>query len=312
MAPTRKRDEPNGSVLRLLGTLAFACKHRYLSVSGREFSMSKRIWVLGLVVGAIGCQGPEAFHDGPGGGGGSGGTGTIPIVLPGTAGTGPAGSSGAAGSPVTTPPDDGGAGIGAAGVPGPAGTPAGAAGAGAGGAGSPSGAAGSPVDAGSGGSGSAGASGGSGGGPHDAGVEALPQPTTPYSSAQWKATASITAAGTANLPPNAFDGNLATRWTTGRNQMGNETFLIDMGVSQPVSRVLIDDTTNPQDFPAAYTLEVSTNNTTFTSVKTGMGATMTDIRFATAMARYVRVRQTGTTPTPDGSWWSIDEIRIYP
>ncbi|HSZ83036.1 MAG TPA: discoidin domain-containing protein, partial [Polyangia bacterium] len=129
------------------------------------------------------------------------------------------------------------------------------------------------------------------------------------SAAQWKATASITAAGTADLPPNAFDGNLMTRWTTGRPQMGGETFLIDMGVSQSVGRVVIDDTTNPMDYPAAYALEISTNNTTFTSVKTGTGATVTDIEFAPAMARYVRVRQTGTTPV---DWFSIDELRIYP
>jgi len=280
--------------------------------------MLKRSWVLGLVVvGAIGCQGPEAFHAGPGGLGGAGGAGTIPIMVPGTGGVAAAaGTNGSAGSPAVTPPDDGGAGgsVGAAGVPGTAGTPAGAAGtAGTAGMGSSAGAAGASVDAGAGRSGSAGATGGSAGGRVDGGVEAPPPlPTTPYSSAQWKPTASITAAGTADLPPNAFDGNIATRWTTGRNQMGNETFLIDMGVSQPVSRVVIDDTTNPQDFPAAYDLEVSTNNTTFTSVKTGTGATMTDIRFATAMARYVRVRQTGTTPAPAGSWWSIDELRIYP
>jgi hypothetical protein len=178
--------------------------------------------------------------------------------------------------------------------------------------GSSAGAGGASVDAGAAGAGSAGASGGAAGGRVDAAVEAPPPPATPYSSAQWKPTASITAAGTADLPPNAFDGNIATRWTTGRNQMGDETFLIDMGVVQSVGRVVIDDTTNPQDFPAAYNLELSTNNATFTSVKTGTGATITDIVFTPAMARYVRVRQTGTTPAPAGSWWSIDELRIYP
>ena len=278
--------------------------------------MLKRFWVFGLVVGAIGCQGPEAFHAGPGGSGGTGGIGTIPVLVPGTGGmAAAAGTNGSAGSPAVTPPDDGGAGgsVGAAGVPGTAGNPGGSAGVvGTAGMGSSAGTGGASVDAGAAGAGSAGASGAAGSPPRDAAAEAPPAPATPYSSAQWKPTASITAAGTADLPPNAFDGNIATRWTTGRNQMGGETFLIDMGVTQSVGRVVIDDTTNPQDFPAAYDLELSTNNTTFTSVKTGTGATITDIVFTPAMARYVRVRQTGTTPAPAGSWWSIDELRIYP
>jgi hypothetical protein len=77
-----------------------------------------------------------------------------------------------------------------------------------------------------------------------------------------------------------------------------------------VSRVVIDDTTHPTDFPAAFTLEVSMNGTTWTTVKMGKGAAMTDIQFARVQARYVRIRQTGTTPA-GGSWWSIDELRIY-
>ena len=76
-----------------------------------------------------------------------------------------------------------------------------------------------------------------------------------------------------------------------------------------MSRVVLDDTTHPTDFPAAYTLETSTTGTTYTQVKTGMGAAVTDIQFPTVMARYLRIRQTGKTTT---SWWSIDELRVYP
>jgi F5/8 type C domain-containing protein len=222
-----------------------------------------------------------------------GAAGTIAIMVPGTAGVdgtagaigGSAGASGGAGAPGT-----------AGAVGGTAGVMGGTAGAAA------PGTAGATVDAGAGGSlGTAGAS------PPDAAVEAPPPKA--YGSAQWKATASITAAGNADLPPNAIDGNITTRWTTGHAQTGGETFTIDMGVSQSVGRVVIDDTTNPTDFPAAYTLEVSTNNTSFTSVKMGTGMTVIDVSFAPAMARYVRLRQTGTTPV---AWLSIDELRIYP
>jgi F5/8 type C domain len=268
--------------------------------------MTTRLLVVGAVI-VAGCSGPESFHDRSGAntptgtaGMMTGTAGTIAIMVPGTAGVDGTAGAGVAG-------DTGGAGAaGGAAAPGTAGVIGGTAGISGGAAGAQAGAgpgtAGAAVDAGAGGKlGTAGAS------PPDAAVEA--PPPKPYSAAQWKATASITAAGAADLPPNALDGNITTRWTTGRAQTGGETFLIDMGVAQSVGRVVIDDTTNPTDFPAAYTLEISTNNTSFTSVKTGTGAMVTDIEFAPAMARYVRVRQTGTTPV---DWLSIDELRIYP
>jgi hypothetical protein len=275
--------------------------------------MTTRLLLAVGVVIVLGCAGPESFHDrgggsmptGTAGAGVTGAAGTIDVTVPGTAGAdgtagagvaGETGGAGATGGAIA--PGSAGAAGGTAGVTGGTGGLAGAQA----GAGPAPGTAGATVDAGAGGTlGTAGAS------PPDAAIEA--PPPTPYSAAQWKPTASITAAGTADLPPNAFDGNITTRWTTGRPQTGDETFLIDMGVSQSVGRVVIDDTTNPMDFPAAYALEISTNNTTFTSVKTGTGTTVTDIQFVPAMARYVRVRQTGTTPV---DWLSIDEIRIYP
>jgi hypothetical protein len=273
--------------------------------------MLKKILV--VVAAVAGCQGPEAFrgHLANGGapsGAGGAGTGVLPVMLPGAAGAGvgPADQTGTAGGGVLT----GAAGAGVTGVagtggPGTAGADpglmglAGAAGAGAAGTGAV------VVDAGA---------GGRQGGGFDAGAARDTAPVAPasveYASTNWKPTASITAPGNADLPPNAFDGKIATRWTTGRNQMGDETFMVDLGQAMPVSRVVLDDTTNAQDFPVAYTLEVSTNGTTFTTVKMGKGATVTDIQFARTSARYVRIRQTGMTPA-GGSWWSIDELRIY-
>jgi hypothetical protein len=270
-----------------------------------------------------GCAGPESFHGrlGTGGVGGVGGssgspgiagTGVTPIVVPGEAGTS-GGLPGTAG----TGPITGAAGTDTAGTAGAAGTAAGAAGATAGAAG----------DAGTGGVAGTGATAGAGGtvvvvdagvagraGTPDAGARDAPAetaaPSVAYASTGWKPTASITAPGGADVPPNAFDGKLATRWSTGRNQMGDESFLIDLGQTMSVSRVVLDDTTHPQDFPVAYTIEVSTNGMTFTVVSMGKGATVTDVSFARANARYVRIRQTGMTPAA-GSWWSIDELKIY-
>jgi hypothetical protein len=279
-----------------------------------EDRMLKRLLVVGVVV--AGCQGPEAFRGHLGGGvagspgsgatGGSSGAAGIGVVpMTGTAGDGmPAGANGAAGSNVLT---------GVAGTLGAGTAGTGTAGAGTAGAGA-AGTSGATGTAGAAGSGAAGtnvvvdAGAGQGGGPRDAAPEA--PASVAYASTNWKPTASITAAGNANLPPNAFDGKTTTRWTTGRNQMGDETFTVDLGQAMPVSRVVLDDTTDARDFPAAYTLEVSTNGMTFTGVQMGKGATVTDIQFARVNARYVRIRQTGMTPA-GGSWWSIDELRIY-
>jgi hypothetical protein len=135
------------------------------------------------------------------------------------------------------------------------------------------------------------------------------EPVAPaYASTNWKAMASVTAAGNASVPSNAFDGMLATRWSTGREQAGDETFTLDLGASVPISRIVLDDTTHPSDYPAAYTLEASNTTTTFVTIKMGAGAVVTDIQFTRVTAQYVRIRQTAARP----GWWSIDELRIYP
>jgi hypothetical protein len=265
----------------------------------------------------LACEGPEAFHGHLGGQvPGAAGTGLPAGAAGDPTGSAVAGTSGAAGIPALPTGDAGvggpaGAG-GPAGVGGPAGT-SGAAGMGAAGMGAAGmGQAGTSGAAGT-GAGKAGAGGaGTGGGRPDAGAQDAPverPPSVPYAANTLKPTASITAAGNADVPGNAFDGMLGTRWSTGRAQQGNESFTVDLGASKPVSRVVIDDTTHATDFPAAYTLEVSTNNTTFTNVKMGMGERVTDIQIPTTMARYVRIRQTGKTPM---NWWSIDELKIYP
>jgi len=287
--------------------------------------MFVRIMVAMVVVG-LGCE-PESFHaglgSGPGpGAGGAAGFGTMMVtvpggmggsdlagaggigVLPGQAGVGgTAGLSGQAGVTGGTAGVTGGTAGVAGGTAGVTGGTGGVVGGTAGVTGGAAGAGGSAVDAG------AGRNGGAGSGVQDAGVEA--PPTVPYVPAQWKPTASITAAGNADVPANAFDGDLATRWTTGRNQVGDESFVVDLGKTESISRVVLDDSRFPNDFPVSYTLEVSTNGNTFTMVGMGTGATITRIDFTRTMARSLRIKQTGKTAA-DGSWWSIGELSIYP
>ena len=90
--------------------------------------------------------------------------------------------------------------------------------------------------------------------------------------------------------------------------MGNESFEIDFGKTMSVSRVVLDDTMFPQDFPVAYALELSADATTFIAVSMGKGATVTNIAFGTKNARYLRIRETASGT----KWWSIGELRVYP
>jgi F5/8 type C domain len=266
-----------------------------------------------------GCQGPEGFHlradagrlVGTAGNAGGAGTG----VLSGAAGTGGTPGSGAGGNvPIDTAGSTGS-------TAGTTGSTAGSTGSTAGSTGSTAGTTGSSGGRDGGGAGTTGSTagttgssggrdGGTGGPTADAAAEK--GPSQPYSSTNWKATAFITAGGVADLPPNAFDGKLGTRWTTGRNQQGDEWFRVDLGAAMPVSQVIVDDTTHPVDFPVKYELEVSTNDTTYTRVAMGAGAATTRIQFTQTSARYLRIKQTGMTAAPAGSWWSIDELTVLP
>ncbi len=128
----------------------------------------------------------------------------------------------------------------------------------------------------------------------------------PYDPVTWKVSASVSAANT--LATDAIDSDLATRWSSGQDQAGGETFLLDLGAVTAVSAITLD-APGAADFPAGYALFVSTDGQAYEQVATGVGATITRIAFARKNARYLRITQTGTDPA---HWWSINEISIEP
>ena len=140
-------------------------------------------------------------------------------------------------------------------------------------------------------------------GVRDAGADA----GDPFARANWTATTVPASDSGTNLPSNAFDGDIATRWTSGAPQAGNESFTLDLGSVGCISQVLI--TTAGADFPSAYVLEISVNNTAFTTIARGTGTGFMQITFAPHFARYIRIRQTGTSAT---NFWSINELQVLP
>jgi hypothetical protein len=127
------------------------------------------------------------------------------------------------------------------------------------------------------------------------------------STSGWSATASSTGPGATTA--GAIDGTSSTRWNSGQAMAGGEWYEIDMGTSHTVSMVTVQTPSNALwDYPRGYTLEVSTNGTTWTTVGTGMAyGWKRPISVTPVSARYVRITQTGVAP----QWWSIDEVTIW-
>lgn len=125
----------------------------------------------------------------------------------------------------------------------------------------------------------------------------------------WTITASSSAAG--SPPSNVKDNDLNTVWSTGANQTNGQWLQMDMGANITFNQIVLDtpkNSTYEGDFPTAYTVQVSSNGTTWTQVASGPGrkkATM--INFPAVSARYIKITQTGSA----AHWWSIGELNVY-
>jgi hypothetical protein len=219
-------------------------------------------------------------------GSGLAGTGAAGAGVAGTTGSAGTGSTGVAGSGTTGAAGAGSTGVAGSGSTGAAGTnaQAGSTGADGGAAGSgPTGAAGAPAS-------------------KDGGTF-----INTCSSIHWIATAS-TPTSSNDVPTNAFDGNVTTRWGTGAPQRPGMYFQIDFGGTARLTQVVLDTSTHQGDYPRGYDVGLSADGTTFKSVATGAGAAggVLTINFAAAEGRYLRITMTAT----DGLWWSIDEVRL--
>jgi len=130
---------------------------------------------------------------------------------------------------------------------------------------------------------------------------------TPLNRSGWSVTASSNA-GAGQMPAQAIDGNLSTRWSTGTGQY----FQLDLGSSQSFSKLVLDATNSPNDYPKGYAVYVSNDGQNWGSaIASGSGSSaVTTITFPTVAARYVKIVQTVQTGST-GWWWTIDELNVY-
>jgi hypothetical protein len=125
-------------------------------------------------------------------------------------------------------------------------------------------------------------------------------------SKDWKATANYNPQD-ASL---AFDGDDKTRYSTGTDQLPGMWFQIELPQETTITGLRLDTTPSNRDYPRGYKVELSDDGKTWGQpVATGNGFhAITDILFAPAKGKFIRITQTGSV---NGLYWSIHELAIY-
>ena len=132
----------------------------------------------------------------------------------------------------------------------------------------------------------------------------VPQPLADRT--QWKVSASHHT-DDAKL---AIDGKDSTRFDTGASQVAGMWFQVELPEETEITGLRLDSVASPQDYPRGYKVELSADGQTWGSpVAAGRGNnSLTEIIFAPAKARFVRITQTGSA---NGLFWSIHELQIF-
>ena len=131
----------------------------------------------------------------------------------------------------------------------------------------------------------------------------LPAPLT--NGRDWKLTASLAPDGCAA----AVDGKKDTRWATQTSQVPGQWFQVELPQETRIAGVVLDSAQSVDDYPRGYQVELSVDGSTWSPpVATGKGTgAITDIQFAPAKTRFIRITQTGRV---DGLFWSIHELQV--
>jgi mono/diheme cytochrome c family protein len=121
----------------------------------------------------------------------------------------------------------------------------------------------------------------------------------------WK----VSASHASNRAVRAIDGNPATRYETGVEQVPGMWFQIELPTPQTISGMYLDATSSPRDYPRVYKVEISDNGKKWKKpVATGRGnARTTEIQFEPVKTKFIRITQMGKAR---GLYWSIHELQL--
>ncbi|HNX33411.1 MAG TPA: ThuA domain-containing protein [Kiritimatiellia bacterium] len=123
----------------------------------------------------------------------------------------------------------------------------------------------------------------------------------------WKASAFNGAGG--QRPEHAIDGDLTTRWGTGKAMKTGDWFAVDLGAPHTVHAVVMNAAKSGGDYPRECQIFTSLDGATWcgpVGLGKGEGA-LTTIPVLPLQARHVKIVQTGNT---DYNWWSIYDLQI--
>ena len=108
----------------------------------------------------------------------------------------------------------------------------------------------------------------------------------------------------------ALDGEISSRWDTGRPMKPGDWFVLDLGVESTIKGLTLDTKNSSKDFPRGYEVYVSFDGGSWGEpVITGKGTNpITEIKFGKPVrTRFVKILQTGSSD----SWhWSIHELKL--
>jgi len=131
----------------------------------------------------------------------------------------------------------------------------------------------------------------------------IPQPLP--NRREWK----LTASAHPEQCPLAVDGKADSRYSTGADQAPGQWFQIELPQETVITGIELDTTKSPHDYPRGYKVELSKDGKIWGApVATGQGNdAITEITFAPAPAKFIRITQTGVA---HGNFWSIHEMEL--
>lgn len=139
------------------------------------------------------------------------------------------------------------------------------------------------------------------------------QPETPLpgngpgSRDQWRVTAF--AQSGAETPEAMLDGDVSTRWTSGRPQTNGQWITVDLGVPAAIDTVVMNAGSSNGDAANGFRVMLSQDGRSWSNpVAAGRNRDTSVVRatFAPQTARYVKIVQTGES----SNWWSIAELDV--
>jgi F5/8 type C domain len=111
-----------------------------------------------------------------------------------------------------------------------------------------------------------------------------------------------------NSITNAIDGTDATRFSIDQDQAAGLYYQVDLGSVQSFNAVDMDSGGYGSDYADAYTIAVSDNGTSWTTVTDGTGNQTPEVAaFPTQTAQYIRVT---LDEASSANWWSIVDFSL--